>query len=768
MSDMRIEKGWVDPFFGTLKDGAGLFRRANGIVDAGDKFVYNGTTYKLSDADVSDLGDFFKRITRADDVDFVRGASQAVEYLVYKKGGVIQIHDRPSKKNIYEHEEFETPQDSAFDRYFRDNLTVFLQGCDIDRAQGFRSLYEGLKTSAQVYASQLASYRQDQRAFLANSNPSENDVKGFLAKTTTYNSKAQIYQGAKTQFYSYSVRTTSKCEAPDFADFQNRYDQVKQAVVDVCDLNGVRNIRSFYEALLPKAQQYAEESESYRQDVSEYYKIVKPTREQVEAFRVQKARYDEVARAYHNARNQFYSIQASGKAEIPDFSGFQSHYDQMSRAVVDALDLTAAMNLHSSHQALLPVAREYGPVVKKYREALAAYFDISNPTQTDLDRLQQQNAEYEQISDVYHNVKNQFYSVQTKTSERIEPPDFSAFRSYYDQTKRLIVDSFDLLGAINFRSSYEALVAHAKQYDPEARNYAEALRVYLKTELPTQEQLQVLQNKKTRLEQLARTYIDARHVFYSLVVVQQGFKIPDSQSYFQQEYEKKSDKIVQAHDANAAVDLKARYNSLQRSTQFYSTELTNYRNGLDAYLDLSRRVTSYEVEILTRQKSSCQNGSSEYRSARDAFFSIRNPNQSFEKPDYTSFKGEYERKIDEFDRNCEVQKKQDLTVLYDNLLRSARRYEDDANDFKRDLRSFLQKENTNDGDLRSIRRRQSQFQDVATVYGNDKQAFDNYSRSGSSDQCAPPPPSQPRPIPPSEPHPIPDDDGNNPDEVDDI
>lgn len=113
-----------------------------------------------------------------------------------------------------------------------------------------------------------------------------------------------------------------------------------------------------------------------------------------------------------------------------------------------------------------------------------------------------------------------------------------------------------------------------------------------------------------------------------------------------------------------------------------------------------------------------------------------------------------------------------LEELLRNYKNSAERYRSSYRSYAEDYRDFFNRWNPNDGDVTAYLRSQADFIEAARYYVNDRSAFEGYQPQPSypryPSEPRPIPPSEPRPIPPSEPHPIPDEDGNNPDEVDDI
>ena len=144
-----------------------------------------------------------------------------------------------------------------------------------------------------------------------------------------------------------------------------------------------------------------------------------------------------------------------------------------------------------------------------------------------------------------------------------------------------------------------------------------------------------------------------------------------------------------------------------------------------------------------------------------------------ETPNFDAFAANYAEKIVGFTKACDVEGVLRLSMVYNSLISSAKVYAPEARDYRGDVADFSNRDHLNSGDVEGFLNRTAHYNEVARAYGAAKDVF---YFSQPVNRCAPQqpseprpiPPSNPRPIPPSQPHPIPDEDGNNPDEVEDI
>lgn len=199
--------------------------------------------------------------------------------------------------------------------------------------------------------------------------------------------------------------------------------------------------------------------------------------------------------------------------------------------------------------------------------------------------------------------------------------------------------------------------------------------------------------------------------------------------------------------------------------------------GFAAFLE---RVTSAKVDVINNSRGGPRYFA--YRHFRDGI-KIVDPNSSqnifgayaLETPNKSAFDADFATLTFRFTRCGDVEGFAKLVIVYNSLLKSADVYANEVRDYQQDLNEFHGRDQLNAGDVEGFLRRTDIYNTVAKSYHAAKSAF--YYYSTPVDRCPveespyepyPIPPSNPRPIPPSEPRPIPDNDGNNPDEVDDI
>lgn len=197
--------------------------------------------------------------------------------------------------------------------------------------------------------------------------------------------------------------------------------------------------------------------------------------------------------------------------------------------------------------------------------------------------------------------------------------------------------------------------------------------------------------------------------------------------------------------------------------------------GFAAFLE---RITSAKVDALRNNRGGIQyfvyrhkqNGARvvDPNSNQDIF----NPRR-VEDPDLGAFKTSYASKMIDFTNNCDASGVLELLVRYDRLVNSAAVYAPEVRDYRKDWADFDTMAHLNAGDVEGFLGRTADYNREAGAYYAAKDFFYLFY---PTNRCAPQyppeprpiPPSNPRPIPPSEPVPIPDEDGNNPDEVEDI
>lgn len=512
----KIEKTWIDPNFGQLKERGGdatggwqRLKKPNGLVDASETFIYNNTKYELTQTDVDALDVFLRRVTGANDVDFVRSSS-GLEYIVYRKNTEIRIIDRASKKNIFSYHNIENPPFSSFESYRANNFPVFVDNCDVEGAQNFKSLYSMLYASAQTYAAKSQEYGQDLQKFKTNANPTVSDVQNLLGKIRTSNSAAATYHAAKDKFHS--AKAVSRCETPDFSAFETEFQRKSDSIVSACDANAAQELRTRYSSLYQNAQIYAPLVEGYRNDVREYFKNEQPSPEQVQAFQRKKATYDQAARAYYNAKDSFYSLRATQYSESPDFSTFRREYDQKSDAVVNACDANAAQDLRARYGSLYNSAQQYESQKEVYKNNIREYLRTEQPSLAQVQALQRSKATYDQVARAYYGAKDSFYALES--TQYAENPDFSAFRrkheeKTYELNRYCEYDKIRTLDRL-----YSDLTSTAQIYVREVDDYRQDLRNFLRKEHDNAGDIYSLRRRQSDFDRVSSDYRNIKREFY--------------------------------------------------------------------------------------------------------------------------------------------------------------------------------------------------------------------------------------------------------------
>lgn len=216
MSGVQIQAKWISNI-GTIKEnkteGSGPWKKGNGIVEAGETFVYKGNKYTISAEDVSsyEAFDHFLEKHTSGKVDFLLNDAGGTKYLVYRHAqDGIKVVDSANGRNLFSRERIEEPDFNGFDTTFANKTLQAADACNAAAALEVTLIYRDLVKSAQVYVSEARDYQSDLGAFYENDNLNDGDVEGLLARTRSYNIIAGQYYSVKKDFYDYTP--VNKCQ----------------------------------------------------------------------------------------------------------------------------------------------------------------------------------------------------------------------------------------------------------------------------------------------------------------------------------------------------------------------------------------------------------------------------------------------------------------------------------------------------------------------------------------------------------------------------
>lgn len=428
----RIEKSWVDPNFGELRekggDGSGnwlkkTFGKPNGLVDPGETLVINRVKYELTESDVASLDVFIKQKTGASDVDFVRDSNGTLAYIVYRKNGQLSIIDRASKSNVFSLKSTEAPESATnITAYYNKQFPIFDANADVGSAIALRNAYKRFLNSVQSYTAEINDYRQDFSAFMANANPNAGDVKSILDRTSAYNNSPAVenYYRFKQEFYG--VHSVKQWENPDYNGFKNDYDQKAAKIVAACDAQSALNLQTGYALLLQSAQFYAAQVNSYRAAAHAYLQYDNPTQQQTWEFQQSQATYTNARQTYQNAKNTFYNIQATLHYSTPQYWVYSNDYSAKNESLRRNCDWNNVSNLESAYDNLSHSAQNYESNARDFQSDIARYLRLSAPNSGDNRGLQIRANDFENVASYYRNDHNNFYRLVNSGLQNYCPP----------------------------------------------------------------------------------------------------------------------------------------------------------------------------------------------------------------------------------------------------------------------------------------------------------------------------------------------------------
>lgn len=201
-------------------------------------------------------------------------------------------------------------------------------------------------------------------------------------------------------------------------------------------------------------------------------------------------------------------------------------------------------------------------------------------------------------------------------------------------------------------------------------------------------------------------------------------------------------------------------------------------SSYEGFARLLERVTSAQVDVLRNDRGNLKYFV--YRHAQDGI-RVVDPNRQenlysrhpIEEPNFEAFADYHIAKIMDYTTYYDFDGLIEFRMAYIAFDESAQVYSREVRDYQQDLNDFNNADRLNGGDVEVFLDRTGKYNEVAAAYYAAKSKFYSlhpvdYRAPIDPSDPYPVPPSRPRPIPPQNPRPIPDEDGNNPDEVDDI